>query len=434
MFSFLVYDPRLERNLAERKQFPLMLAYALTIHKAQGMSLPSVVIDSTYINKPGQFGVAIGRALSTDGLQVQNFKMRHCIRQPDSLNRMYQVESHPLLIDVTCCRPSVTLEDDKHGKDEDDLEVDDGGNGSDPEDYPDRDNHPARDVHFGRDDHHGRDDNSSRDDYAVQHDDDDDEHTDGNSGPEDDEWDSDILGIIEQLGGDTAPEIDPNLTNLIEAVMFSESITQIHIEVNQISETLKTDDIGRLSLFCRIQTEQLAKLYTDTAVAKHTQKDHNSFYTAVKQYQCSVTFRDHCRTVLFNTNTLSQAQDHVSFRLFEEIRKKFIVEKETENATCTADSSARHFQENLTDGQGKVRYVGAYTLAKKKYKLHSKLKSLVHSTDQIKRKEMVKINETLLYIDHITRSQCQILEDSTMKDSLKETERRQNIRQSSRLC
>jgi ATP-dependent exoDNAse (exonuclease V) alpha subunit len=34
-----VYDPRQNKDIAVREQFPIKLAYGITIHKAQGMTL-----------------------------------------------------------------------------------------------------------------------------------------------------------------------------------------------------------------------------------------------------------------------------------------------------------------------------------------------------------------------------------------------------------
>lgn len=49
-------------------QFPLTLAFAITIHKSQGMSIHDLVIDTTEIFAPSQFYVALSRATSPHAL------------------------------------------------------------------------------------------------------------------------------------------------------------------------------------------------------------------------------------------------------------------------------------------------------------------------------------------------------------------------------
>lgn len=51
-------------------QFPLILAYAITIHKSQGMSIEDLVIDTTEIFAPSQFYVALSRATSPQHLTL----------------------------------------------------------------------------------------------------------------------------------------------------------------------------------------------------------------------------------------------------------------------------------------------------------------------------------------------------------------------------
>lgn len=53
---------------ATRRQIPLLLAYALTIHKAQGLSLDRVRVDRLFA--PGQAYVALSRARSLEGLAI----------------------------------------------------------------------------------------------------------------------------------------------------------------------------------------------------------------------------------------------------------------------------------------------------------------------------------------------------------------------------
>lgn len=64
-------------NKIRRTQFPLVLAWATTIHKAQGLTLDKVVIDfkttKNWKFQPGQAYVALSRVKTFDGLHLLNF-------------------------------------------------------------------------------------------------------------------------------------------------------------------------------------------------------------------------------------------------------------------------------------------------------------------------------------------------------------------------
>ena len=59
---------------ATRRQVPLRLAWALTIHKAQGQTLDQVIVDLDGAFDNGQVYVALSRARDTKGLQVRNYE------------------------------------------------------------------------------------------------------------------------------------------------------------------------------------------------------------------------------------------------------------------------------------------------------------------------------------------------------------------------
>jgi len=57
-------------TLATLSQFPLKLAYAVTIHKSQGMSIDNLVCNVDNIFAPSQFYVAISRAINPKNLKL----------------------------------------------------------------------------------------------------------------------------------------------------------------------------------------------------------------------------------------------------------------------------------------------------------------------------------------------------------------------------
>ncbi|CAG2187271.1 unnamed protein product [Mytilus edulis] len=61
---FTTFDPVDKIVLAKRVQLPLKVGFAITIHKAQGMTIENLVVDCNNSIQPGQLGVAIGRAVS----------------------------------------------------------------------------------------------------------------------------------------------------------------------------------------------------------------------------------------------------------------------------------------------------------------------------------------------------------------------------------
>lgn len=58
-------------SLLSRTQIPLTAAWAMTVHKAQGMTLSRVIVDLRHTFEPGQDYVALSRAETLRGLKVE---------------------------------------------------------------------------------------------------------------------------------------------------------------------------------------------------------------------------------------------------------------------------------------------------------------------------------------------------------------------------
>jgi ATP-dependent DNA helicase PIF1 len=71
--DFTVTNGDGETMMARRLQLPLILAWALSVHKAQGQTLERVRVDLRRTFEKGQAYVALSRATTMEHLQVLNF-------------------------------------------------------------------------------------------------------------------------------------------------------------------------------------------------------------------------------------------------------------------------------------------------------------------------------------------------------------------------
>lgn len=81
---------------ASRKQLPLILAWALSIHKAQGQTLERVKVDLGRVFEKGQAYVALSRATTQHGLQVMRFEKHKVMAHPRVVqfyDKLYSAEA-----------------------------------------------------------------------------------------------------------------------------------------------------------------------------------------------------------------------------------------------------------------------------------------------------------------------------------------------------
>ena len=67
------YGKESEQGFAQYTQFPLRLAYALTIHKCQGLTMDEAYIDVRAARAPGQTYVALSRVRTLAGLHLKDW-------------------------------------------------------------------------------------------------------------------------------------------------------------------------------------------------------------------------------------------------------------------------------------------------------------------------------------------------------------------------
>ncbi len=112
--AFRVEDPvDPQRLFAERVQVPLRLAWAISVHKSQGMTLPRMCAHLEGTFECGQAYVALSRASSRAGLAIRNFDPQQARARGDVLAFYNSIDPDPRssLLSPTMLPPEGGAED-----------------------------------------------------------------------------------------------------------------------------------------------------------------------------------------------------------------------------------------------------------------------------------------------------------------------------------
>jgi len=89
-------DKIIQNIIGSYYQFPLKIAYAITIHKSQGLSINDLAIDLSYIFAPSQAYVALSRGISPENIVInppKNKSLKNVFYIDEKVKKFYKENS-----------------------------------------------------------------------------------------------------------------------------------------------------------------------------------------------------------------------------------------------------------------------------------------------------------------------------------------------------
>lgn len=333
---------RYDRNgaiKASRTQFPLTLCYAMTVHKAQGLTMDSVVVHCAQEFVSGQTYVALSRVKEESSLQVIGFRCQFLLPVPEELLTISDTscDTDPSL---HCCR-HVNL-DDSFFQTPDENKCDEDHNEIDPEPLPSVNEEFAANDIFERND-------------AVPV-----------------NLEDVLLCLMSELGNDLSSlprhfSIKDFLQNLLEDSHNDPFSMLIKSAASHGINNLDVFELLAEVLWCRINIlfqEYLSKngeqaLMTNRDFTAATTKLHGLFLTQEYRSDLISSFDTRCWT------ELNEGQRTLGAQLVFYLYNLFAAELEQlSRKHQEVETVSFKVEEMGPDGRGKVRYVGGWAIKK----------------------------------------------------------------------
>ena len=371
---FTVYNPRTKQNVAEREQFPLTLGFAMTMHKAQGMTLDAVHVHCKNIFQAGQLSVGIGRVRCSKGLRIDNYRAGLCQTHKSCVTEFYRSPSAELSESLKCCR----IKDHQHIQEEIEEET-------------------ASDSEEEETDVDEESDNSDFDDH-------------------DNDIESMEDGILQQL-----PEyIDT--AELITLVNQAEPVTETQRNINKTCQSINPT---RLNKFCIIQQKAMSSLIPESNDEKTTPK---VWSVALCEYHKYITSKEYTESIstLFGANsTQTKSTTYIASKITFEILKREI-ENLSIGIVCSSGQKGLPKAEISEPGKAKVRHVGGMCVAKARHQFMNAITTNLGNPAKNAREKVALGRKRVDAVQCLEADTDEL--DFDMDRSLDETERKMNVR------
>lgn len=393
-YNFTIYDKERGRDIACRRQIPLKLSFAMTIHKAQGLTLDRVEIDCRYMTNPGQIGVAVGRCRSIKGLRILNYS-KHLVKQhKEDVYKFYSNPFLPILPDLLCCKMSPLLEKVTIEPFSADT------NTEDEESEDDEDQTLRKEV----------EDVNLMDNLFSN-------------------WDEEWQGLEErELEAHVCQNPIPdgvNMDCIMDGIQYTEPITDEQRNVNTFLSDLRSRN-AELKHFCSNIYDKLQSYFKDTIPkdGKIENKHTTAFFKKVTLFSGHNSYQNEVKK-LFHCAIPSKAHYRVCFGILQKLRS-IVVQKASEPVYITARETAKVKVKKVQQSKGsraKTRYIGGWCVAT----IRRRKKSFITS-NLYKKSVKLQVNKTdreIRFLDQLAGDESYLAKSSKDQESLSEIQRKQ---------
>ncbi|CAG2199280.1 PIF1 [Mytilus edulis] len=371
-YTFTKYDPVDKKCIAKRIQFPIKLAFAITIHKSQGMTIPYLEIDCKNSNQPGQVGVAVGRAKLISGIKVTNYKSSSIKRHPEAVYQFYRLCEVPYMINFenVCCK--IAFKEDN-----------------------------ITEVHINEEN-----------------------FTESDSDIEKSEFFLNFLNELDHTYTCTSSEQILDLNTV-----FNEACQDfIDTPEENNAETSKNKLLEKESFlmkWLKVQNDKVLEMFNTCSKEQMTfkQKMFTEFYTKFNMYLKSSEFESSVKPLIHENKFGKQILVAVMFLI-----QKHVLRDASDSLQSTGQSVQINCPINMeisAGGRGKIRYIGGYVIAKCRYKLTKTIQNNLFVPGLVPEVRQLKFRVNIL--DEMIVSASEITNESIYEETLEETKRKQNL-------